>query len=91
MTPGLDGMECSRDAGRSSPGKEVMVEEHKELENPVEEAAGTRRRAAGILVEPQRMAQATRQERTRSGSCRWVTPLRPRPDLRRFTRGFPVL
>ncbi len=91
MTPGTDGMERSRDAGRGGQGKEVLMEEHKELENLVEEAAGTRRRAADVLVVPQRISRATRQERTRSGNCRWVTPLRPRPDLRRFTRGFPVL
>ncbi len=91
MMPLSDGVERSREAGRGGQGKEVLMEEPKEVEKLLDEAAGTRRRAAEILVEPQRMPRATRQERTRSGACRWVTPLRPRPDLRRFTRAFPVI
>ena len=71
--------------------EEVLMEEHKELENRIEEAAGTRRRAAEFLGGGRRESSGTRPERTRSGSRRWVTSLRPRPDLRRFTRAFPVL
>lgn len=71
-----------------------MEEQHKEFEKLVDEALGlrTRRRpAAEIMVVPQRSSGGTRQEGTRSGGRRWVTSLRPRLDLRRFTRGFPVL
>lgn len=71
-----------------------MEEQHKEFEKLVDEALGvrTRRRpAAEIMVEPPRSSGRTRQEGTRTGGRRWVTPLRPKPDLRRFTRGFPVL
>lgn len=67
------------------------MEEHKELDKLADEGAATRRRAAEIMVAPQRTTTRTRQERTRNGSRRWVTLLRPRPDLRRFTTGFPVL
>lgn len=67
------------------------MEEHKESDKNFEEVAGTRRRAAEIMVVPQRVSRATRQERTRGGSTRWVTALTPRPDLRRFTRGIPVI
>ena len=67
------------------------MEEHKELEKLVEEAAGTRRRAAEFLGGGRQASPGTRQERTRTGSRRWVTSLRPKPDLRRFTRAFPVL
>lgn len=70
------------------------MEEHKELEKLIDEALGipTRRRpAAEIMVVPQRSSGRTRQEGTRTGGRRWVTSLRPKPDLRRFTRGFPVL
>ncbi len=67
------------------------MEEHKELDKNLEEAAGTRRRAAEIMVVPQRVSRGTRQEKTRGGSTRWVTALTPRPDFRRFTRGIPVI
>ncbi len=67
------------------------MEEHKELDKILEEVPGTRRRAAEIMVVPQRRAPGTRQEQTPAGTTRWVTTLKPGPDFRRFTRGIPVL